>query len=87
MIDFDAINARLTEIAGRYEKTAPTVSDWANDLYIRIGEKPETVALPELAILARFVEDGTWMHPNYAANAVYHLLNRLVRDTTGQAGF
>jgi hypothetical protein len=28
-----------------------------------------------------------WMQPNYAANRVYKLLNRLGRDTTGSAGF
>jgi hypothetical protein len=83
----ESIKAQLTAIAEYYERSAPTVADWCNDLYIRIGEKPETVVLPELYATERFLEEGVWMQPNYAANAVYHLLNRLGRDTTGMAGY
>lgn len=83
----DMIGAKLTEVAEHYDRAAPTVTEWANDLYIRINEAPASVALPELLMVERFVEEGAWMQPNYAANAVYHLLDRLGRDTAGQAGF
>jgi len=84
---FDAVRAFLTAAADRYEKTAPTVAAWCNDLYIRLDEAADRVSVSELLMVSRFVEDGVWMQPNYAANAVYHLQSRLGQDTTGQAGF
>lgn len=83
----DTIRDALTELAAYYDKSAPVVTTWANDLYIRINEAPDTVPLSELLAVAAFREDGTWEHPNYAANRLYKLLHRLGRDTTGTAGF
>ena len=82
-----AIQEQLTAVADHYDKTAPTVTEWANDLYIRINESPETVRLPELTMLSRFAEEGIWLQPNYAANQVYHLMHRLGMDVTGHVGF
>lgn len=87
MIDLNAICKALTDICETYEKTAPTVCEWANDLYIRINEDTKTVTLCELMMVPRFCEEGTWMGPNYAANSVYHLMQRLGRNTVGHAGF
>jgi len=81
------LQERIEEACAVYEKTAPTAHAWLDDLYRRINERPEAVVLPELLFLDRLVEDGEWMHSSYVANAVYHLLHRLGRDTTGQAGF
>jgi hypothetical protein len=78
---------QLTRVADHYEKTAPTVCDWANNLYIRIHENSDKVALAELLFVNRFVEERQWMPPNYAANQVYHLMSRLGQDTAGHAGF
>jgi hypothetical protein len=87
MIDFDAIRNRITEGCDRYEKTAPTVAAWLDDLYVRINEAADKVVLSELMLVQQLVDDGVWFDPNTAANRVYHLLHRLGRDTTGQAGF
>lgn len=87
MLDLDPVMKRIEEACGRYEKTAPTVCDYLNGLYVRINEDATAVRLAELMFVGRLVEDGTWMHPNYAANAVYHLMDRIGMDTTGQAGF
>jgi len=84
---FDEVLDTLTKAAEHYEKSAPTVSNWCNDLFIRINENGDAVALSELTFLSRFVEEDTWMQPNYAANQLYHLLHRLGRDTSGMAGF
>lgn len=86
-MDHKAIAARLTAACGRYEKSAPPVAEWANDLYIRISEDAAAVVLAELNFADRLCEEGTWMQPNYAANDLYKLLHRLGRDTTGLAGF
>jgi hypothetical protein len=87
MIDLDPTMRRLTEICDRYEKSAPTVHAWANDLFVRINENADAVALSELLFLGRFLEDGQCMQPNLAANQVYKLMDRLGRDTTGHAGY
>lgn len=79
---------RLIEGAKHYEKSAPTVAEWADDLYQRIGDKrADHVTLSELLLASRLMEEGVWMHPNTAANNVYKLNYRLGRDTTGHAGF
>jgi len=77
----------LEEAAGHYEKTAPTVERYVDDLYRRMGEKPDTVVLTELLTVEGLRDDGIWEQPNYAANRIYRMLDRLGRDTTGQAGF
>ncbi len=79
--------AFLTEVCEHYEKTAPTVCAYANDLYIRIGERTDHVRLSELSCVAKLREDGLWEHPNFAANRIYHLMARLGMDVTRQAGF
>ncbi len=79
---------RLTEACDRYERTAPTVRDHCDDLYIRMGETPEQVTLAELLGIAWLWESGdTWPNGNVAANHVYRLRDRLKMDTTGNAGF
>ena len=83
----DDIDTQLTAIADHYEKSAPTVNEWANDVCIRISEKPETVVLPELLFVGRLQENGEWLAANYAANQLYHLLHRLGRDVSGHAGY
>ena len=82
-IDFDALDAHLTEAANRYEATAPTVANYVNDLYVRLKERPATVVVPEILFAGRLLEEGVWMQPNYAANQLLHLLHRLGRDTSG----
>jgi hypothetical protein len=78
----------LTRVCDHYEKTAPTVSDYADDLYRRTSQAPETVILLEvLKITEIHNSESGWQQPNHAANRVYHLLQTLGRDTTGQAGF
>lgn len=87
MIDFDAIRRRIEDGAARYEKTAPTVEAWFDDLYVRLNEAADKVVLSELLLVQQFVDDGVWFDPQTAANRVYHLQERLGRDTTGHAGF
>lgn len=87
MIDFRAIDKALAAAADQYERSAPTVHAWVDDLCRRLAEQARTVPLGEILFLGRLCEDGVWMQPNYAANALYHLLHDLGRDITGQIGF
>ncbi len=76
-----------------YEKSSPVVSDWADDLYMRLASPDDSrpVDYREIQCLAQLYDardsvDG-WQQSNCAANCVYKLLARLGRDTTGMAGF
>ena len=77
----------LTDAVVHYEKSAPLVSGYLDELYIRIGEKPDDVRLSELAAVSALLDGGQWEQPNYAANRIYKLACRLGRDVTGWAGF
>lgn len=87
MIDLDKVCRAIEAAAGYYEKSAPPVEQWLDDLYRRIHGQPDEVRLSELLAVERLLENGQWMQPNYAANAIYKLQHRLGRDTTGLAGF
>ena len=88
MLDFKAIESTIGEVVDRYEKTAPTVSEWADDVYRRLRDA-DKIVLSELMLIQDIKgRDGEdWMQPNHAANRVYKLLYRLGRDTAGLAGF
>jgi hypothetical protein len=87
MFDAECCLKMLTEICEHYEKTAPTVHAWADDLFIRINEQPDKVVLSEILFLDRWRSCEQWTPPNLAANEVYHLLHRLGRDVCGQSGY
>jgi hypothetical protein len=83
----NAIDSLLVSISSHYEKSAPVVSDWADEMYRRISREPNGVSLSEVCFAARLFIGNQWMQPNYAANQLYKLLSSLGRDTTGMAGF
>lgn len=89
MIDFDAIQAGLEKIVNHFEKSAPTVSNWANDLFIKVSEDFDAIRLVEIRTAERIISDcmGSLNGSSYAANMVYKLKNRLGQDTTGDFGF
>ena len=87
MIDLEAIQAFLVHVVAHYEKTAPTVSRWADDLYTRLSDDPYSVRLVEVMQAQALLESDVWEHPNLAANRVYKLMTALGQDTTGHAGY
>ena len=87
MIDIIAIRQFLAEIVFHYETSAPTVSRWADDLYIRLGEDVSGVRVSEIVTAQKLTIDGQWALPTYAANMIYHAMDALGQDTTGHAGF
>jgi hypothetical protein len=82
-----AIREYLEHAGTAYLDKAPTVENWLNDLYIRIGEEPHKVSLFEINQAMFLYSDGEWEHPNYAANRVYKVMHMLGQDVTGHAGF
>lgn len=83
VLDFDALNEYLTAVVEQYEHSAPQVSRWADDLYIRVFNAPETVVLTELIAALNLHADGVWAQANYAQNRILKLRDRLGQDTTG----
>lgn len=87
MFDIHAISAHLTAVCDHYERTAPTVRDWADALYVRIGDEADGVRLSEVMTAVGLNDADGWLPPPLAANRVYKLMSRLGQDTTGHAGF
>lgn len=89
MLDWAAFDAHLIAAAEHYEKTAPAVADWVDDLYRRMRDhdQVQTVLYVEILAALQLFGPETWEHPNYAQNRIYKLLSRLGRDTTGMADF
>ena len=82
--DFDKA---LEAVAVCYRVSAPTVGDWCDMLY---AAKDDQVTLADIHLLSQINQNIRTMAEvpaNTAANQVYHLMNRLGRDTTGHAGF
>ena len=88
MINFDRLNQTITNCCNHYEKSAPIVSRWLDQLYVRIDETPENVVLTELMFVVRLENsEGIRLDPNSATNQLYHLQDRLSQDTTGNIGY
>lgn len=86
---FDIVIFRefLEKLVKQYENTAPTVAQYCDDLYIRVGDRAP-VNLEEIIVVTRLlVEPERFESPNIAANQLYKLQNRLGQDTTGHAGY
>jgi len=87
--DFKKLETFLTEAVEHYATSAPTVSRYCDELYIRAttGEG-RPVTLDELMRVQWLRVDGDqFMQANHAANAIYKLMDGLGMDTTGHAGF
>lgn len=81
-MDLNDLPRLLTEAVAHYEKTAPTVSEWADGLFMRLNGNADNVRLSEVMAVGFLAQDG-WLPPALAANRVYKLMHRLGQDTTG----
>jgi hypothetical protein len=86
-IEWDKLNRFIEEASTYYEKSAPPLDDYLDNLYRRLQSKLLDVNLREITFVESLRSDGEWMQPNYAANRLYHLMESLGLDTTGHAGF
>ncbi len=87
LFDLEAIRAYLQEVVWHFEQSAPHVSQWADDLYIRTVDDWRSITLDELRTAEWLRNEEWWNEPHLAQNTVYHLLDRLGRDTTGFSDF
>lgn len=87
LIDLGAIATYLIHVVQQYETSAPTVSAWADALYITLSEDPGKATVRELLTAQDLCEAGIWEHPKLAANRIYKLMHAMGKDTTGQLGF
>lgn len=86
-LDLGETYRHVQAVFEQYEKSAPTVSAWADDVYRRMNSDLDSVKISELIMLDRLFRDGEWESPSLAANAVYKLMYRLGQDTSGHAGY
>jgi len=86
LFDFTEFELLVADGCDHYELTAPTVTEYLDDLYRRVC-KNQPVQLREVVAITRLKDDGVWLQPNYAANMIYHLMHEVGLDTTGQTGF
>lgn len=74
------MNSGLTEFVSagmdEYEKSAPAVAAYLDNLYRRVQDAPDRVTLFELR-QATMLFGETWEPPNAAQNRVYKLVSRL----------
>ncbi len=87
LIDLDAISKHLSMVATHYERTAPTVSHWADTLFMTMQEDVGNVTLREIITASALLEEGQWEQPSFAANRIYKLMENMHKDATGYAGF
>lgn len=79
---YSFIEKQLELIAEHYEKSAPTVNQWADNLYRHFSN----ITMEDVNMIQHLTQPE-FLQPNYAANSVYHLLVRQGKNTDGQAGF
>lgn len=85
--DGPALLRFIEDACGHYERTAPTVAEWLDGVYVRLQEKPESVSVADLLAVRALRDGDVWQHPNYAANGVYKHMERSGLSTAGHAGF
>lgn len=67
-----------------YQQSAPRLSEWLDEMYIRLGEEAwKTITLEEIQQIQYLYADDCWLNPYNAQNNIYRLLNRIGKDTTG----
>lgn len=86
VFNFRQFESFVSDACDQYERSAPTVTDYLDQLYRRVNQN-QPVQLREVIVIEKLLDDGIWLQPNYAANMIYHLMNEVGLDTTGQAGF
>lgn len=88
LFNWDACEWFFLEGVKHFEKSAPTVSAYLDDLYVRLKDDPSKVCLREVLRVQQLQDDaGSWMNPHVAANHVYKLQCLLGQKVVGHAGF
>ncbi len=85
---YDNLRKYLEDVVMHYEAIAPTVSQYADAVYVRLGDGAE-ISLWEVTGLMRLydVDNNRFITPSYAANTIFKLMAQHGKDTTGHLGF
>jgi|WetSurMetagenome_2_1015567.scaffolds.fasta_scaffold1338474_1 hypothetical protein len=84
----DDLMGRLKSIVFYYTVSAPTVSRWADELYMQIQEDPSRVTLVDIyAVKNLFAAYGSYVDAHTAANLIYKHMHSQGKDVTGHLGF
>lgn len=87
-LDTEAFKQFLAEGVKHYEQNAPRLSNWLDEMYMRLGEEDwKTITLEEIQQIQYLYADGCWLNAANAQNNIYRLLNRMGKDTKAIAGF
>lgn len=87
-LDTNAFKQFLAEAVKHYAESAPRLSEWLEEMYIRLGEEDwKTITLEEIQQIQYLYADECWLGAEWAQNNIYRLLNRMGKDTTRIAGF
>lgn len=87
-LDIALFKKFLEEAVKHYEQSAPRLSTWLEEMYIRLGEEEwKTITLEEIQQIQYLYVDDCWLAAEWAQNNIYRLLNRMGKDTTKIAGF
>jgi hypothetical protein len=71
--DVSAFDWFLNDAAGHYEKTAPTVETWLDQVAGRLRDG--SVTIRELSQVQTLLENDTWMDAHGAANLAYKAMS------------
>lgn len=82
MFDRSKFEQSVTDVAMKFDKSAPTIADWCDWL---AAASDDDITLSDLHLLARLQSEV--VQPNYAANLLMHHLDRQGKSIAGQAGF
>lgn len=77
------LRRKIEDAVEHYEKTAPAVAGWLDELYIRLGEDAEAVTLGELLFADSLHDEAGFLHPNFAQNQLVHYIHRTGGETAG----
>ena len=79
--DYHKLRSFLEGAVSHYEKTAPALSTWLDDLYVSLADNPAAVSVFELLQLQQLKMNDEWEHPNYAQNRWYKVRALQGKDT------
>jgi hypothetical protein len=69
--NYHELRSYIEDAVANYEKSAPQLAEWLDELYIALEQNPISVSVFELLQLAQLKMDGIWEQANYAQNRWY----------------
>ena len=87
MFDIRLVENMIEDACAHYAESAPLLSEYLDELYMRVMDKPESVSLFEIMTVSSLSADGSYKNANYAQNTYYKMLDILGRDKSCMLSF